>query len=382
MKIALLLLGVNEKCGGAERFFADFFTLYKGWGEKKHQLFFFTDAPSLRALKTLGKLHDNTNVIALHERHNRFKNILETAEFGFSLLSKKIGILHIVSYGRHYLPRIRFINSLPRWLRPYIIVNIVDCEIPYAYGSAAHPKHKQYLEKYSPLFNEINIDGVYSWYKLFKEFAVEKNIMKGRPRISYINSRFADVSRFQPAREKKNKIVWAARMVAQKRPVMFVEAVSHLRRISGEMVNWTVEMYGEGEQEIKVKQAIMNEGLSEIIKVFPTTPLEKVFSESACFVSTQEYENFPSQSMNEAMAAGNAIIARNVGQTDYFVKDGINGILVNGDSPESLAAAMKYYIEHPELHESMQNESIRLTKEVHTPGNFIREIDKFWNYFS
>jgi glycosyltransferase involved in cell wall biosynthesis len=104
-----------------------------------------------------------------------------------------------------------------------------------------------------------------------------------------------------------------------------------------------------------------------------------IFEESKCFISTQDFENFPSLAMNEAMAAGNAIISRNVGQTNLFVKHLINGVLTDSDTAEGLASAIEYYISHPQMHEGMQNESIRLTEEVHTFENFKFQIENFWD---
>ena len=51
--------------------------------------------------------------------------------------------------------------------------------------------------------------------------------------------------------------------------------------------------------------------------------------------------------MNEAMAAGNVIIARDVGQTNLFVKDSLNGLLLKSDNPTGLADAIKWFINNP-----------------------------------
>jgi glycosyltransferase involved in cell wall biosynthesis len=83
--------------------------------------------------------------------------------------------------------------------------------------------------------------------------------------------------------------------------------------------------------------------------------------------------------MNEAMAAGNVIVARNVGQTNLFVKDGVNGYLATSDNAKGVAEAMMKVIQYPEKNAAMMKESIRLATEVHTPENFIRQIDLFWN---
>ena len=107
--------------------------------------------------------------------------------------------------------------------------------------------------------------------------------------------------------------------------------------------------------------------------------MTRVFENSKCFVSTQNFENFPSLSMNEAMAAGNVIISRNVGQTKLFVKDGVNGILLKSDNPTGLAKAIKWFINNPSKHSDMAYESVKLTTQVHNFENFKSQMNFIWD---
>ena len=119
--------------------------------------------------------------------------------------------------------------------------------------------------------------------------------------------------------------------------------------------------------------------LNHILSLKTNGNLEEVFPYTSCYVSTQDYENFPSLSMMEAMACGNAVISRNVGQTSLMVKDEQNGLLLKEDTPEGLAEMLKKYIKSSdEQHLSMQKESIRIVEEVHTPTSFISQIEDFW----
>jgi len=106
--------------------------------------------------------------------------------------------------------------------------------------------------------------------------------------------------------------------------------------------------------------------------------MSEVFAESKCFVSPQDFENFPSMAMAEAMINKNAIIARNVGQTSLFVKDGINGLLIHPDSEEGLCTALEDYIINNDKYRSFGEESLKLMQTIHTPENFIVQIDDFW----
>ena len=59
--------------------------------------------------------------------------------------------------------------------------------------------------------------------------------------------------------------------------------------------------------------------------IFHNNPPE-IFSRTSVFVSLQSGTNYPSQSVLEAMACGNALIASNTGDTGLFINSG-NGVL-------------------------------------------------------
>jgi glycosyltransferase involved in cell wall biosynthesis len=65
-------------------------------------------------------------------------------------------------------------------------------------------------------------------------------------------------------------------------------------------------------------------------------------------VSSSQWEGMPNVIM-EAMAAGKPVVATNVGGTPELVEHGRTGLLVPPKNPVSLAAAVQYLLEHPEL---------------------------------
>lgn len=381
MRIGIVFTGVaNEYVGGAERFFADFYDLYNSQSIKQNDVFFITNNDSFFVFtEKLKKLGYRKNIILIPNFNNRFKNGLESFFFLLKIIFNRIDIIHIGSYGRHYFHLLNSVKFLPKFLKPKVVINIVDCEIPYVLSDASNSKHKAYQIKYDPLFKYIKIDAVYSWYKLFKEFADSTDIIKSKPYIECVESRFSDTTRFVASSNKENQIIFAARLTQQKQPMFFLEAIRILKESCfNEMEGWKFLIYGKGPLENEMHEFITKHNLQNLVSCHSNSDLSKVLSETKCFVSTQDYENFPSLSMCEAMAAGNAVIARNVGQTDYFVKHQLNGYVLDEDSPVGLANAIKNYISNSQLHANMQFESIRLTREVHTVNNFIRDIDVFW----
>jgi glycosyltransferase involved in cell wall biosynthesis len=187
---------------------------------------------------------------------------------------------------------------------------------------------------------------------------------------------FTNTSRFAPV-DKQPLIVFAGRFSAQKRPLLFVEAIASLRRRHAAAADgWRFAMYGAGSLEAAVRERIASLGVP--IEVTRTPDMAPVFARSRLFVSTQAYENFTSLAMLEAMAAGNAIVAERTGQTDEFVTDGGNGYLVEPATAEAFADAIAKYLMNPGRHDRMAAASRRLAVDVHTIDHFAGDIAAFW----
>ncbi|MCW3077773.1 MAG: hypothetical protein JWO32_2382 [Bacteroidetes bacterium] len=376
--VAFLFTGIGNLSGGggAERFFSGFFDEYK-YSSPKFNLFFITDNSSLKNLSEINALKDKKNILTYSIVNNRFKNLLESLQLIGLIIRHRIKMIQIPLYHIQYYPLIKAIDKLPGFIRPKIVIIITDAFIPHFYND---DKERGYNFKkiLGGLFNTIKIDAVISWYELFKTFVIENNIIKSKPRIYCINSRYSN-KKFNTNTVKKNLMVYASRLTIAKQPMFFVEALRILKEKNIDLKDWHFFMYGKGNLENEIRSKITEYGLNNLLTVSHQADLTSVFEQSKCFVSTQDFENFPSLSMNEAMAAGNAIIARNVGQTSLFVRHKVNGLLSQQDNEQGLAEAIEQYIEQSENHETMGKESIKLTTEVHTFENFKTQIEFFWS---
>ena len=376
--IAIFIPGVGGLSGGggAERFFLDFFQKYQ-LQCTANKLYFITDTGSIKNFRSLNEFSFNKRLLTYRLHHNRFKEKLEFLEILKILIQHGIDIIQIPLYNIHLYNLIKRIDSLPKIFRPKIVLNITDSRIPYYYFEGVK-YGLNYKKTYEPVFNNIKVDGVISWYKLFEKFVQENNLIKSNPSIFCINSRYSG-KLINPRKKKENLIVYAARFVHVKRPLFFIEAINILNTQKFNFRNWKFKMYGKGDLDKKVSEAIVNYDLQELIEVDSNSEMVPVFEESKCFVSTQDFENFPSLSMNEAMAAGNVIIARDVGQTNLFVKDSLNGILLKSDNPTGLAKAIKWFINNPSKHSDMAYESVKLTTQVHNFENFKLQMNFIWD---
>ncbi len=376
MNIAVFFMGIGDVSGGggAERFFADFFTDYKN-DKTKHKLFLLTDKDSVKQFNKIDKITDSKNVLLFKIWSNRFKHRLEFFKISQLIRKEKIKLLMIPLYNIHYYPLIERINNMPLSVRPKIVPVIVDYNISYYYFDS-NDKQYNFKSTFESLFSTIKIDAVITWYQSFKDFCVKNNIIKSNPKIHTVTSRYSPQFATIPFKEKQNSIVWAGRLTETKRPLMFLEAINLLK---GKTADWKFFIYGKGPLETEVKNYIDKNNLSGLVTLSSHKNPKEVFVSTKCFVSTQDFENFPSLAMNEAMVAGNAIIARNVGQTDLFVKDNQNGFLLNEDSAQGLASKILEYISLAESNkETMCSVSIELTKTVHTYQSFKSQMENRW----
>ena len=256
----------------------------------------------------------------------------------------------------------------------------MDCQVPYVLSNKKDPRYEIYYERYIAMPCQIKFDGVFSWYEKFLLYINQENLYEWGPLMKNIQSRFADIKKFYPANIKENTIVFASRMHFQKKPEWFLQAVKTLKDNYPELIkDWKFLFLGDGDLAEEMEMFIERNELSGSVKRLTSGDLSEIFPKSSCYVSTQDFENFPSLSMMEAMACENAIIARDVGQTNLMLKNKVNGFLLEEDSSLGLAMAIKKYIElDNDDRKSMQKESLKLIQEVHTPSEFINQIEDFW----
>ncbi len=376
-----ILTGRNRR--GPDIFFPTFFREYVAADNTAHELFYFLKTDDIAVLRmeyAAGEL-DHKNVIVLKEYHNRLKVQLETIQLLWKLLACRISIFHVLTYTHMLdpLPQLKWLQWLsPVWRIKKAFVITYD-GIPTAHRLAYTGRYHVDV-KYENLFRRIQFDGIYSWYDDFVDWVYTSGVFVKKPLVRSIHSRFCDTVKYFPA-QKQQQIVWASALVGYKRPDMFIEAVGvAYGRNRNQFNGWQILVYGNGPLEAELRSMIEKFQLSDIIQLHSgTNNLSQVLNQSMCYVSTQELENFPSLAMNEAMAAGNVIIARAVGRTFLFVHNDKNGYLSPTDDADGIALCIEKFLAHPQQHIPMMRHSRELCETVHTAQNFIKEIDTFWS---
>ncbi|MCX6250384.1 MAG: glycosyltransferase [Bacteroidetes bacterium] len=177
---------------------------------------------------------------------------------------------------------------------------------------------------------------------------LEKKIGKISPlRISVSPNSFISYENFYPEYPKSETVIFMARLYWDKNPLVFLEAVKIFNQSYPSFKNVEFLVLGEGPMEKEVRTyAIAN----NLVNVHFTGSVARPFEylrKSKIFVSIQIGNNYPSQSLMEAMACENVIIATDVGETRLLVTEN-EGVLIPLNAND-LANALLKLISNPQL---------------------------------
>ena len=384
-RAALVMVAVGDltASGGAERQFSDVFEHFRRAGI--HDVTLITARAALTRLREAGRLRQGDGVIALPLGSAPARGRLNVAWMTVLLLAvslwRRFEVVHLCLPTPSYVPFAAVVSRLPRAIRPRVVLNVIDCTLAHNLrsGEAADLYEQQVVDAHRLYFRWAKLDGIYTWYRSFVDTARDMRLVAERAIVRAARFCFADPQRFRPEAGKDNIVVFAGRLSQQKRPGLFVEAVARLRQEHPGLVrDWRFVMYGGGVLHADVVGLIAAHRLEDIVTVTSSPDLAPVFARTRLFVSTQALENFTSLAMLEAMAAGNAVVAEDVGQTGEFVVHGDNGLLVAPASPETFAAAIAQYLRHPEWHDRMALASRTRATEIHTIEHFVEDLITFW----
>lgn len=379
--VALLMFGLADLRGGGgtERFFADVLAEQASRAHRRVDLCLVCDRGSAARLREIGRFAGREE-----DRVMPFPvGGLSAWRAAFSLLRgawlRDVDLVHIPLISPLYLP-FMWLRALFRGTPP-VCITVVDANLAHVWFSPAARNAPERVKSYwlhRIWFGSAPVDGIYTWYRAFRDrFRDER--LRGRPLVQAARYCFVDTRRFKPGPGKRPLVVFAARLVETKQPLLFVDAVRAALDLAPEaLAGWRFALYGQGRLQAAVRARIDHAGLAGRVELTAAPDMERVFAESSLFVSTQDYENFTSLSMLEAMACGNAVLSRDVGQTRDFVREGENGMLVDGVDAHELGAALVACLSDMERLHAFGARSREITVEQHCAENFLADIETFW----
>ena len=176
---------------------------------------------------------------------------------------------------------------------------------------------------------------------------------------------FTDAALCQPAPRKQKWVVFLGHFVGIKNPLLLAQAIP---KVVAQDSDVHFYFLGEGYLQSRLEHLVQNLDIANYVTIrFEPNPTQ-VLNQSSIFVSLQTGENYPSQSLLEAMACGNAIVATDVGETWRLV-DEANGFRIP-PTVDAVADAIIRLLKDPLLTQRGLVSRQRILSE-HTPERFF-----------
>ncbi|AUD62939.1 hypothetical protein BK010_04815 [Tenericutes bacterium MO-XQ] len=320
----VIILKIGENYGGAERRFARLFKLVSL--ELKYRLTLIIQGDDLHINKFLVEYSLDENLIIF-----RSKNVISTKKIMNEI---DIDILHLVAVNTSFFPLYLKLKLSKRKFKIVLSLN------SYELCTGIYKNLLQKITFYLLISLVNSIDCLYPSYV---------NILKQRfhrinPKIKYFypNNSFTDLEKYKPNISKDKLIVFASRLIEQKNPLIALDSIISCKSFLRDR-GYRFIIAGDGLLKKKLESIVSNEFVFDIVQIVGNIDTSNIVASSRLFLSLQTIENYPSQSLLEAISSGNFIIATNVGDTKRIVKDEF-GLLVDLNK-ESIVKAVINAIE-------------------------------------
>lgn len=281
------------------------------------------------------------------------------------------------------LKRIRRIRNIIRGIDPYCVISLgspkivpllvcasISLRYPLILSERNDPRSfpASKIERIFRFFSYTYCDGLvfqtHEAKEYFPKFMQKKSVVICNP----LTGKLPDIH--QGARDPH--IVNFCRLTQQKNLDLLIDSFSD---ISDEFKDYSLHIYGEGEERERLETKIGASGLSDkvILHGYTTNIYEKINSASL-FVSSSDYEGI-SNSMLEAIALGIPSICTDcpAGGARETIENGVNGFLVPVGDRQKMAEAMRCVLRDEQLAKSFSNEGFKLRQTIS-----IAEITKKW----
>lgn len=318
-------------------------------------------------LKSMGEDKTKFRVLIIlnkfFHRIKRWFNFIYNIVFLYhTILIKKISVIHPITEGtppsgivKQIMPGIKLVSSFlslnPTWHKKGFY---------YLYSSQVFSLKKS---------DFIDILGL-TYLEKFKK--LDNNSGKYKTSISpcsFINT-------FYTSTEKKPIIVFSGRLNNQKNPMLFVRAAKIILEKEPKKAHFLI--LGSGPLKHKLEDYITKNKISNNIEIVYTFNQSEVLSESIIFCSLQSSDNYPSQSLLQAMHSENVVIATNVGETKKLIKEDETGFLINPDEKE-LANKILMVLNNPGIRKRISFCAAKFVNKKHRIEFFADYLEEIYH---
>lgn len=382
---AIILLPVGPFGGAQRRFTNLFFELYEKYSGNAY---YFISYDLYKKVKKLYAGYPLKNVIPIGKKVYHNKNLMYTKKYDKTTKSIENEITTIRKFYK-FLNNLIFQYSIHREIKRKI--STFNIKVLLGVYSGIMPLYF-YLQKkkrdvgiifcnMDSWFRDVLPNDKKYWYRKYSSFnyALEKSdyidflspfilngirdrgIMVKDETVSITPCSFTDYSKCRVGNKQVFQVAFSGRLEKDKNPDIFIDAATELTKKYPEII---FHIMGEGRLSAEIERRVKETGLTNIkYHGFHPQPTE-ILADTSVFVSIQTTNNYPSQSVLEAMGCGNAIIASDVGDTRMFVNEE-NGVLIQLNKDELMNAIEKLYLEKEHCRKLGEN-AFNYVRENHT----------------
>lgn len=204
--------------------------------------------------------------------------------------------------------------------------------------------------------------------------ALERTMAARTPRWTTVTSPcyFASYTD-APAAQDPRLIAFVGRLAAEKNPVLFVDAIALLRDRG---VACRALILGHGPLREAVQRRVAELSLGGLVEIeFTERPIERL-RQASIYVTLQSGDNYGSQSLLEAMGAGCAIVASDVGETWKLVRDD-TGVRVPFDA-RALAGALEALLGNSARTRMLGAAAANLARIHHSADRYVMFLEQLY----
>jgi glycosyltransferase involved in cell wall biosynthesis len=142
-------------------------------------------------------------------------------------------------------------------------------------------------------------------------------------------------------------------------------------------INYLIVGYGPLENDIR--QMVVNLNLQNNVEILINPPdVSGIFKKAHIYLSTSLFEGL-SNSIMEAMVAGIPIVATDVGDNRYLIKDGFNGFLVPCGNTDLIAEKLEYLVNMDDIRSDFGNNSRSIIEKEYSEEKFLENYFKLFS---
>ena len=314
------------------------------------------------------KVLENHNRVYVLNKKDRtlskyFRIISDLLELFIVIKTQKIKIIHSVLGALKY-------SIFKKFLGVKVIAEITSPDIS---DTLLTNRYRLLLDKFDKIITvseSVKNRTINNFKKIKKDYLIERiqcsSIPFFLPTHQHNNLSFE---------KKENLIVYASRFIERKNPILFAKAVQKLLDINKD---WKVAVLGKGPLEEEIKRILKKYIENGRVVVEYTKDIFCYLKKSKIFVSLIYPDNYPSQSILEAMYMMNAIVATNVGNTKIFVTEN-NGFLINNFEVDTLYKTLVDAVSNQERLKIMGHHSTKQITEKFSSEIYLKELQKIYD---